>query len=69
MSGEHGRVGTLRVRGQKSRFIQHKSTEARAKTAEAAAAAVHAGTDCAPLAAPSERLHRKLEDAKKSMAP
>jgi hypothetical protein len=72
MSREHGRGGIMLVIGRRNRFIQRKSVEARAKRAEAAAAAVlMAGTSSsafAPSAPPSERLHRKLEDLKKSVA-
>jgi hypothetical protein len=61
----------MRVQGRQNRFIKHRSVEARAVRAEAAATVVLAGRTggASPSATPtSERLQRKLEDAKRSLA-
>mmetsp|Transcript_42169 Transcript_42169/g.75691 ORF Transcript_42169/g.75691 Transcript_42169/m.75691 type:complete len:366 (-) Transcript_42169:6-1103(-) len=72
MSGEHGRGGIMRVQGRQNRFIKQRSVEARAVRAEAAAAVVLAGrtggASPSAIKPTSERLQRKLEDAKRSLA-
>jgi hypothetical protein len=62
----------MRIQGRQNRFIKQRSVDARAVRAEAAAVVVLAGRTggASPTAMKptSERLQRKLEDAKRSLA-
>jgi hypothetical protein len=62
----------MRVHGRQNRFIKQRSVDARAVRAEAAAAVVCAGrtggASPSTIKPTSERLQRKLEDAKRSLA-